>query len=728
MGLVLAASMGFAATMPAHAATIVVTTTSDPALASTSCPAATNPCSLRAAVAAANAAGGANTITFAVDGVFPVLAVSGGNIEVTGSPVQQLTISGNGVGKTIIDGQGEDHRILLIDRGATVGITGATIRNAHGLQGIFEDGAGINSSGSLTLTAVSVSGNELDASGSSLSAVGAGIVAVGPLTVVDSTVTGNTLHADITGATNATASGAGIFVQQLYTNAPAPVSIKNSVVSGNSVNVTGAGGGGFASLGGGVSVDFCCQNDMRNTVAVESSTLSGNSIVDHSTGGTFIVEGGAIETDGSPSTLILNSTVDANAVSSDHGPSVGGGVAVGGSANAVLTNLTLSGNSASSGASLYSERNSIHLRSTILTSASASGCSAQSGASIVSDGDNLDSGTSCGLTQLSDQSGVNPMLGPLQDNGGLTPTRALLPGSPAIDAVQAADCPPPSADQRGVTRPQGPRCDIGAFERNFPPRIAAVVGSDGAPYAKRDLQAFVPLGGALVAAPAVVSVPNGNSGAPLYLGVGSDHNVYVRTAALGWRALDDHPVFCLDDPAAVVTGGNLVVACQGADHQLYMAQGTVTANAAPLFTGGWQALGGYIQNGPAVAVVPGRGLDIEVVGGAHQIFEYYGGTFHPNPFYCTGHPALASDNAGNAFFACHGMDGALYWAQNSGAGWSAATSLGGGLLDGPAIAATGDGPVFYVEGTDHGLYHRGTITGYERDGGYVQFGTGAAAL
>ena len=58
--------------------------------------------------------------------------------------------------------------------------------------------------------------------------------------------------------------------------------------------------------------------------------------------------------------------------------------------------------------------------------------------------------------------GINsdPKLGPLAHNGGPTQTMALLPGSPAIDA---AACRLP-VDQRGVARPQGLRCDIGAYE------------------------------------------------------------------------------------------------------------------------------------------------------------------------------------------------------------------------------------------------------------------------
>ncbi len=54
----------------------------------------------------------------------------------------------------------------------------------------------------------------------------------------------------------------------------------------------------------------------------------------------------------------------------------------------------------------------------------------------------------------------------LADNGGPTETIALVPGSPAIDAADGTNCPP--TDQRGITRPQGAGCDIGAFELEVP--------------------------------------------------------------------------------------------------------------------------------------------------------------------------------------------------------------------------------------------------------------------
>jgi hypothetical protein len=82
---------------------------------------------------------------------------------------------------------------------------------------------------------------------------------------------------------------------------------------------------------------------------------------------------------------------------------------------------------------------------------------------IESTGHNLDSDSSCFLTAPGDLPARDPLLAPLGDNGGPTETQALLPGSPAIDAGAADGCP--QHDQRGVARPQGAACDIGASER-----------------------------------------------------------------------------------------------------------------------------------------------------------------------------------------------------------------------------------------------------------------------
>jgi hypothetical protein len=70
----------------------------------------------------------------------------------------------------------------------------------------------------------------------------------------------------------------------------------------------------------------------------------------------------------------------------------------------------------------------------------------------------------CGLVHNNDGNviGFSPNLAPLDDNGGFTKTHALLAGSPAINAGTSIGCP--ATDQRGIARPQGTTCDIGAYE------------------------------------------------------------------------------------------------------------------------------------------------------------------------------------------------------------------------------------------------------------------------
>jgi hypothetical protein len=90
-----------------------------------------------------------------------------------------------------------------------------------------------------------------------------------------------------------------------------------------------------------------------------------------------------------------------------------------------------------------------------------------SGGTITDAGHNLSSDASCAFTTVGSMNNTDPKLGPLTDNGGPTLTMALLLGSPAINAGASAGAP--STDQRGVTRPQGPGVDIGAFEYQYVP-------------------------------------------------------------------------------------------------------------------------------------------------------------------------------------------------------------------------------------------------------------------
>jgi hypothetical protein len=77
-------------------------------------------------------------------------------------------------------------------------------------------------------------------------------------------------------------------------------------------------------------------------------------------------------------------------------------------------------------------------------------------------GNNIDSDGSCYLNRLNDLPNVDPLLAPMANNGGPTPTHALLPGSPALSAGDLDTCA--TMDQRGVMRSNDGACDIGAYE------------------------------------------------------------------------------------------------------------------------------------------------------------------------------------------------------------------------------------------------------------------------
>jgi hypothetical protein len=92
---------------------------------------------------------------------------------------------------------------------------------------------------------------------------------------------------------------------------------------------------------------------------------------------------------------------------------------------------------------------------------------------MTSKGYNLSSDSTCNFSGAGDLNNTNPMLGPLQNNGGPTATMALLSGSPAIDAGNPTGCTDGQGhllktDQRGRPRPDTEDisgCDMGAYER-----------------------------------------------------------------------------------------------------------------------------------------------------------------------------------------------------------------------------------------------------------------------
>ena len=131
-----------------------------------------------------------------------------------------------------------------------------------------------------------------------------------------------------------------------------------------------------------------------------------------------------------------------------------------------LVNTTIADNSATNGVGGIRLNGGVLTMSNTIMANSGSNCSLNGG-SVSSGGHNLSMDATCPLTATGDLTDTNPLLDTLADNGGSTLTRALLAGSPAIDAGDNALCtavPVNGLDQRGVTRPQNTQCDMGAYE------------------------------------------------------------------------------------------------------------------------------------------------------------------------------------------------------------------------------------------------------------------------
>jgi hypothetical protein len=136
-----------------------------------------------------------------------------------------------------------------------------------------------------------------------------------------------------------------------------------------------------------------------------------------------------------------------------------------------VSNSTISGNSAGDGGGIYNSDaggiTELNIGNTILKTGSLGENIVNFGGTVTSLGYNLSSDNAGGvLNGPGDQTNIDPMLGPLQDNGGPTSTHALLPRSPAIDSGDPSFTPPPFFDQRGPDfhRVVNGRIDKGSFE------------------------------------------------------------------------------------------------------------------------------------------------------------------------------------------------------------------------------------------------------------------------
>ena len=281
--------------------------------------------------------------------------------------------------------------------------TTASLRRLTVANGFgFDLAGGILNNGSLTLDECIVRDNRVGAATNEFWKGGGGIYSGGGSTLVlrRSTVRGNTTQL---------VDGGG-----LYAFLGATVTVEASTIEGNTA---GNVGGGIRSLG---------------NMTLTNTTLSGNTSIAWYGGAVFHTDG-VLE--------LLNSTVAANVSPASAPAALFVGTFTAAGATLRLTNTIVDGN----------------------TSGCFAGFFGSGPVVLASGGHNVASDGSCNLTAPGDQPGTNSLLGPLAGNGGPTATHALLAGSPAIDAANAAVCPP--TDQRGVVRPQGAGCDVGAFER-----------------------------------------------------------------------------------------------------------------------------------------------------------------------------------------------------------------------------------------------------------------------
>jgi CSLREA domain-containing protein len=257
--------------------------------------------------------------------------------------------------------------------------------------------------------------------------------------------------------------GGGVFATgQSSTTVSGARFIANSATGGPGGGMFSSASGGDSSVVGSTFADNAAFGSIAGglyaagpgALVVQGSTFSGNQAT-----GVASLGGGIFNASVMPST-VTNSTFSAN-LAGYRGGAFYAATAVG------FINATFSDNGAAgAGGAVFNASPGLTLTSTILARSAAGGhCG---GAPVTSGGNNVDDGATCALAAAGDQSGVDPMLGPLQDNGGPTQTHALLQGSPAIDAGNGGACP--AADQRGVARPTDgngdgtPACDVGAYE------------------------------------------------------------------------------------------------------------------------------------------------------------------------------------------------------------------------------------------------------------------------
>lgn len=208
---------------------------------------------------------------------------------------------------------------------------------------------------------------------------------------------------------------------------------------------------------GGGAIDFA-----GSTLDATGCTFTGNSSAG---GNVYTGMGGAVRAGGSFSALEFTNCTFAGNTAEQRG----GALSLEYGVSASLSFVTMAGNTATtidSGIYLADAATTVDITHTIITDICADD---GSGVSLTTQGYNLDAGNTCGFNVGLDLINTNPLLGPLQANGGPTATMALPMNSPAVDAGDVS-CGTVTTDQRGLPRPfdgdgsTTAECDIGAYE------------------------------------------------------------------------------------------------------------------------------------------------------------------------------------------------------------------------------------------------------------------------
>src|SRR5215212_1348882 len=360
-------------------------------------------CTLRAAIQEANALAGSDTISIPAGTYTLSIAGTGEDAAATGDLdiTESLTINGAGMGKTILDA-GDLDREFHVHSG-TLTLSDLTVQN-----GLADPGGALLVSRSSSITRVSFLNNRSTSDGSNGTGGAVFVSVEASADIVQSQFKSNFAYF---GGGAVASANATVFT------------ISDSTFDSNSTTL---GGGALYPNG--------------NSATIENSTFINNSA---DTGGA--IHSNATSVDVKNSTFVGNSAVNHGAIDSRVG-------------TITVNNSTFSGNTASGLGDTLGDQpdqgGDLQVSNSILSAADFNNC----------DGTVVDLGNNLSWPIENNCPGIHadPRLDSLTDNGGPTETMALLAPSPAIDAGDLRTCS--TTDQRGVTRPQGDACDIGAFE------------------------------------------------------------------------------------------------------------------------------------------------------------------------------------------------------------------------------------------------------------------------